>query len=257
MELTGGSDPAPEATPEVTPEVTPEEAPVEETPSPEATPEEAAPEAAVEEEEAPADAVPEEVLYETPDGRKVNAETLQKEWKENFLPDYTRKSQALAEIEREKNINNPPKDEKPWEKPDYVPKDYAEVIEIAKAEAVADMQKSAQEKVAHEQAIKTQVEEELSGLKAKDPKLDENSLFQHANKYGFQSLTTAYQNMSDMKQTALNVEQRTVKNIKEREADPISTTPGGEVAESTGYDPGEMSQYDGAAEYLAHVKGKQ
>src|SRR4029079_11164306 len=33
-------------------------------------------------------------LYELPDGRKVDAQTLQKEWKTNFLPDYTKKSQT-------------------------------------------------------------------------------------------------------------------------------------------------------------------
>ena len=102
--------------------------------------------------------------------------------------------------------------------------------------------------------IQEAVETELKDLKAKDPKLDENALFQHANKYKFQSLTTAYTNMTDMKKTAVDTEKRTVKNIQNREADPISTVPGGEVSESTGYDPSEMSKYDGAGEYLAHLK---
>ena len=39
-------------------------------------------------------------LYELPDGRKVDASTLSKEWKENFYPEFTRRSQRLADIDR-------------------------------------------------------------------------------------------------------------------------------------------------------------
>ncbi|HBZ37384.1 MAG TPA: hypothetical protein DEO59_02530, partial [Balneola sp.] len=81
MEMTGGSEATPEATPEAVPEATPSP---EETPTPV-------------EGETPTEVTPEEpMLYETPDGRQVTAEVLQKEWKENFLPEFTRKSQALA-----------------------------------------------------------------------------------------------------------------------------------------------------------------
>jgi hypothetical protein len=228
-----------------------EEVPAEETPSTD-TPTEEKPA-----EETPAEETPEEpTLYETPDGRQVTAEVLQKEWKENFLPEFTRKSQELADLKRDpKDINNPEtKDEPKWKNPEYVPQNYAEVIEIAKAEAVADMQNSAQAEQERKDSIQEAVQTELTGLKEKDPKLDENELFQHANKYGFQNLTSAHTNMADMKKSAVDVEQRTVKNIKDREADPISTGTGGELPDPSGYDPTEMSQFDGAAEYLAHVK---
>jgi predicted NAD-dependent protein-ADP-ribosyltransferase YbiA (DUF1768 family) len=43
---------------------------------------------------------PEESLFELPDGRKVDASTLSKEWKENFYPEFTRRSQQLADIKR-------------------------------------------------------------------------------------------------------------------------------------------------------------
>jgi len=42
----------------------------------------------------------EQELYDLPDGRKVDGKTLSKEWKENFYPDYTRKSQKLSEFEK-------------------------------------------------------------------------------------------------------------------------------------------------------------
>ena len=44
---------------------------------------------------------PEESLFELPDGRKVDASTLSKEWKENFYPEFTRRSQQLADIKRQ------------------------------------------------------------------------------------------------------------------------------------------------------------
>jgi len=66
-------------------------------------------------------------LYELPDGRKVDAVTLTKEWKENFLPEFTRKSQALAAKETVPNINNKPTD--PFSDPEFVPQTYAELAE--------------------------------------------------------------------------------------------------------------------------------
>ena len=40
-------------------------------------------------------------LFELPDGRKVDAATLQTEWKDNFAPEYTRKAQELADLKKE------------------------------------------------------------------------------------------------------------------------------------------------------------
>ena len=243
MELTGSDStpvvdtPSSGTTPE---EVKTEDTPVDPTPeNPEETP------------------APEEVLYETPDGRKVSADVLQKEWKDNFLPEFTKKSQELADLKREKDSINPPKDEPKWKNPDYVPENYAEVIEIAKAEAIQDMRNSAvaeQEKV---KAIQTAVDGQLNELKTLDPKLDENTLFQHANKYGFRDLKTAYTNMVDMKKVVTDTEQRTVKNLKNREADPIAGDPGGDAPDDSGYDPAKMSQFDSAAEYMESLKGKK
>jgi len=242
MELSGS-----EPTPEVTPAT--------ETPSPE-TP--------AEKIETPADPTPEAIpsvevpaLYDLPDGRKVDAETLSREFKENFLPEFTRKSQALAEIERKKDLNNSQDDIPEWKKDDYVPQNYAEVIELAKREALQEMQNASSAEKERILAVQTEVDSQILELKKSDPKLDENSLFVHANKYGFRDLKVAYSNMSDMKKALVDVEQRTVKNLKTRESDPISTGPGGAISEDSGYDPNTMSQFDGAAGYLEYVKGKK
>jgi hypothetical protein len=42
----------------------------------------------------------EENLFEMPDGKKVDAATLAKEWKENFYPEFTRRSQKLSDYEK-------------------------------------------------------------------------------------------------------------------------------------------------------------
>lgn len=221
-----------------------------ETPSPE-TPKEETP-------EAPSPETPkEEPLYDLPDGRKVNAETLQKEWKDNFLPDYTRKSQKIAEIERgskKEDTNNP--SEPKWKNPDYVPETYAEVIEFAKAEALREIQNSRAAESARIAAIQTEVDATITSLKTSDPKLDENALFQHANKYGFQDLKAAHANMVDMRKAILETEQRTVKNIKGRESDPVGGGVSGATGADDGYDPRVTSQFSSAVEYLARIKGK-
>lgn len=206
--------------------------------------------------ESPAPVEPEvaaEVLYDLPDGRKVNADVLQKEWKENFLPEFTRKSQRLAEIESGKDVNKPSVE--PWRSPDYVPKDYAEVIELAKQEAIREIQTSQQREQERLSSIQAAVNSEVQALKSIDPNLDENALFVHANKYGFGNLKAAHQNMMDMRAVTLEAEQRTIKNLKAREVDPVSSGASGGVPDDDGYDPSSMSQYQSAAEYLARVKG--
>ena len=195
-------------------------------------------------------------LYDLPDGRKVDAETLAREFRENFLPEFTRKSQALAEIERRKDLNNP-KDEGPaWKDPDYVPQNYAEVIELAKQEALREMQNASAAEQERIMAVQKEVDDQLTEIKSADPKLDENALFVHANKYGFRDLKAAHSNMADMKKALVDVEQRTVKNLKTREADPISTGPGREAPVDTGHDPSTLNKFEGAADYLAFIKGQ-
>lgn len=239
-ELVDSANPAPAADPAPSPDPAPkDDTPAD--PAPEVTPK-----------------ADEPILYETPDGRKVDAETLQKEWKENFLPEFTKKSQRLAELERGgKDLNSPKDGEPDWKKPDYVPQNYAEVIELAKREALEEIKNNAKAEEDRILAIQTAVDNEIADLKKVDPKLDENALFAHANKYGFTSLKAAHSNMSDMRKAIVDTEQRTVKNLKTRDADPISAGANGDVPENSGYDPNEMSKFDNANEYLSFIRGKK
>jgi len=195
-----------------------------------------------EEEEEVISSEPEETLYELPDGRKVDAETLTREWKENFLPDYTRKSQALAEKE---NINNKPTD--PLSDPNYVPKDAAELAELLEKRMFDKMEAKEQQRIEQERAVETMVEQQLAEVKKADPSLNENTLFQHANKYGFRDLKLAHQNMKDMGLLAKKVQKQTSANVAKR-TDPVSTSPG-----ATGSRP-EPSQFASSQEYLAALK---
>lgn len=202
------------------------------------TPKETTEEVATEETTEEATETEEETLYELPDGRKVDAETLQTEWKENFLPDYTKKSQRIAEID--KNITN---EEPEWKKEGYVPKSYREVIEIAKEAALDDIKAGQEKEQERVKAVQTQVDTQLQEIKKENPKLDENALFQHANRYGFQDLKSAYGNMKDMKKVVETTQQKTVQNLKNRENDGVATN-SGEVATDNAVDINEIQSTD-------------
>jgi len=188
--------------------------------------------------------VTEPELYELPDGRKVDAETLSKEWKENFYPDYTRKSQELAKVKTPELQDT--KTANPYASPDYVPQSYAELIEVAKAEALKAIENKEQERINHQQAIETKVANELSEVKKLDGTVNENALFQHALKYGFQNLKQAHQNMKDMSDLAKKVQTTTAQNIAKR-SDPVSASPG-----ATGQRP-DPSGFSTARDYLRSI----
>lgn len=198
----------------------------------------------------PADTPAAETLYELPDGRKVDADTLQKEWKENFYPEYTRKSQKLAVYEQVDKPNITKTDEPKWKDPTFVPQSYAEVIELAKAEALREIQTSAQQEQARVAAITKQVDDQIAELKKADPQLDPSALFLHANKYGFQDLKAAHANMVDMRGIVAKTEQTVIKNLKTREADPVSTGASGAPTLDEGYDPADNSQFSSALEFF-------
>ncbi len=179
-------------------------------------------------------------LFELPDGRKVDAGTLSKEWKENFYPDYTRKSQALAAKEITKPAN-------PLDDPAYVPQTYAELASQIEAQTLAKIEAKETAKIEQQRSIETAVENQLAEVKNSDPSINENALFLHANKYGFRDLRQAHQNMKDMSDMAKKVQTATAANIAKR-SDPVSVSPG-----ATGAKPN-PSQFSTAVEYLNAVK---
>lgn len=202
--------------------------------------------------EEPSDPV-EPQLFELPDGRKVDSATLAREFKENFLPDYTRKSQALAEIEKSKNKLNEIAED-PYAKHDYAPQNYREVIEIAKKEAIAEQEAKQQAEVERQKAFEESTANQIADLKTQDPNLNTDALFLHANqyfeKYGvkFPDLKIAYSHMKDVEKLTKNVQQITAKNIAKRQ-DPVSTT-----GKASGVTP-HPGQFRHARDYFNAIKG--
>lgn len=204
---------------------------------------------AVEPEKTPA-ADTEPVLYELPDGRKVDAEGLRTEYL-NILPEFTRKSQELALLKEGKGPK-PDTSEPEWKKPEWTPKSYAEIVELAEKSAIERIQETARAEEARRAEVAKTVDSQIAALKAKDPKLDESALFAHANKYGFQDLTLAHANMMDSRNAVLSAEQRAVKNLKGR-VDPVAggsstPTPSGTI------DYASSRNYSSATEFMAQFK---
>lgn len=201
--------------------------------------------------EAPAEPVepvqptePVQELYELPDGRKVDAETLSKEWKENFYPEYTRKSQELAQVKAP--ITNP-EPTKTTVDPEWEPESYDELLKVATNKALEAIEAKQQAQIDQQRAIEDSVASQLDLVKKADPTVNENALFLHATKYGFRDLTVAHQNMKDMSELAKNVQKTTANNIAKR-ADPVSITPG-----AIGQRP-DPSQFENAVAYLRSIK---
>lgn len=191
----------------------------------------------------------EPVLYETPDGRKVDAETLQKEWKENFLPEFTRKSQELAELKKAPApINNSETEKNPFADPHYVPKSYEEIISEAEERALARIEQRERAQIETRQQVETQVANEIAEIKKTDPSLNTDLLFSHAVKYGFNSLTAAHKNMKDIAELVKTTQAQTVKNVTKR-TDPVS-----KGSQPSGARPN-PAQFTSARDYLNAVKG--
>lgn len=188
-------------------------------------------------------------LFELPDGRKVDAETLTKEWKENFAPEFTRRSQELAQLKNGTlpDKNNP---ENPYADPSYVPQSYEEILKVAEERALAKLDAREQAKAEEQTALENEVVSQLTEVKKLDASVNENALFLHANKYGFRDLRAAHLNMKDMADLAKNVQQETAKNIAKRN-DPVSTT-----SNNSGGAKLDPSNFGSAVEYLRALKSQ-
>ncbi len=206
-------------------------------PEPELTPSVPAPVVETPSEEAPAETpvvetpvveTPAVELFKMPDGRELTGAQVKEEY-EKLLPEFTIKSQRLAEIERAKNDADVPE----WKREGYTPKSYAEIIEIATKQAAEDIARKSEAEAAEHARVAAQVDAQVTALKARDPKLDENALFAHANKYGFRDLNMAYENMAAMKGVEIATEQR----LKPKKIDPIATGGGNGGGSAPRYSP--------------------
>lgn len=216
------------------------------TPDPEPTP---APAPAEPTEPVPAPTEPKVETFKLPDGREVTAAELFKEHTENLLPEFTRRSQELARLKGNPSgalPDNGPT-QKPFEDPNWVPKTYAELIEIAKAEVRGDLEASEKARIETQKAIEDAVVSQLADIKKVDPNVNENALFVHANRFKFTDLRLAYDNMKEISDTVKKAQKTTADNIQKRN-DPVSIRPGASGARP---DP---SSFSNAVEFMRSLK---
>lgn len=189
-------------------------------------------------------------LYELPDGRKVTPDELYKEHTENLLPEFTRRSQKLSELEG-KNQTQPDHSQSekpnPYADPNYIPQTYEEIIAAAEERALARIEARERSAIETRQAVESQVASEIEAIKQIDSNVNTDQLFAHAVKYGFSDLKAAHQNMKDMSALVEKTQKATVQNVAKR-TDPVSKT-----NQPSGTKP-HPSQFSSAGDYLNAIK---
>lgn len=200
------------------------------------------------------------VEYELPDGRKVDADTLAKEWKDNFLPEFTRKSQELSAI-KAKQPETPAPVTPAWENPDWQPENYKDFGTQTAEQAAFLAEQRVWEKILNESGREAReaeeraaiVAREVEEIRALDPKADVNRVMSHAAKYAFASLIPAYQNMKAIDDAVARTEERVMKNIQARSGEPVGVTGGAKGGTPT-FPPGVNSPIEKARWLLRNNK---
>jgi hypothetical protein len=105
-----------------------------------------------------------------------------------LLPDYTRKSQTLAEIEKNKGQEAQKQELAPYEREDWEPKNYAELAKAIKTaedrghtRALSELQRMDAER----NDVKQQVDDFIDEARRSDPDFDEDDFYRYANRLGF------------------------------------------------------------------------
>lgn len=212
----------------------------------------------------PANEVETEVQPEVkPEEAEASKEDFYKSQYENLQKDYTRKSMELADIKKTNVIEPAPQPE--WTKPDWQPKTWQEATEAGKQAALReiapDLQEIRQSRQQREAIEKNRqvAEAEMAEIKSKDPKINENLVYNHATKYGFQSLKSAYQNLLDMQGIQKTTQQKVLKNLNVRNAEPVGVS-GATTPEDDTPSYAQISSFknirSAASAALAQLKGK-
>ena len=157
---------------------------------------------------------------------------------DNLLPDYTRKSQKLAEIEKAKESTQAPQErtelKAPYHDPKWEPKTMAELREaILKAEEMGEQRAVAQLQ-AREQALQEankQVDVWTTEKKGADATFDEDVFFKYVARHKFpvrslDDLNLAYGVWKESAEAVKTAEQRALANKQQRQGS-TPAAPGG------------------------------
>ena len=111
-----------------------------------------------------------------------------------LLPDYTRKSQRLADIDKgQEGEQKPPEEKPPYHDPNWVPKSYqelAQAIKMAEERGEKKALEALQSMVTQRAEAKQQVDEFVEKMKAKDSVFDEQDYFDYIARHSL-TITSA------------------------------------------------------------------
>lgn len=198
-------------------------------------------------------------LFELPDGKKVDAQTLAKEWTENFYPEYTRKSQELASFKNKPQEQPKEAVKAPWETdPNWTAENYNDLAApLTQKVAMQVWEEIAKQAEAQENAEKEKheaVQREVDYIKSIDKDADPHKVMAHATKYQFPSLVNAWQNMKSMEDAVRLAEERAVKNLTNRSQAPVGSAAG---AAPTSQIPEELRNASGYEKALWALKNNK
>ena len=155
-----------------------------------------------------------------------------------LLPEFTKKSQRLAEFEKgpQKGAEQPqPKEEPFYHKKGWVPESYEELQKaIMHAEQAGEMRAlEALKRIEGErETAKTQVDEFVKIVKEKDSEFDEDDFFEFADRHqfpikGIESLYSVYSAYLEVRGAGTEGAKRAKENILKRGRDTVSKPGGG------------------------------
>lgn len=144
------------------------------------------------------------------------------------MPEFTRKSQENAALRAKLQPQEAPQapGEAPWKNPEWTPANYGQLAEGVQQQVWKQIMDAAQAEERQKQERDQYVQREIDEIKTLDPKADVNRVMAHAAKYAFPSLIPAYQNMKAIEDAERRVEERVMKNMQARAAEPVGTSKG-------------------------------
>jgi|TARA_R100001530_G_scaffold2201_4_gene3691 hypothetical protein len=166
---------------------------------------------------------PAEATYDV-SGRQLTGEQLREEYTK-LQADHTVKSQELAKINKSQAPPETPQYE--WQKPDWQPKSYAEILEANEQKAELKQQRIDAQTVEDKRLNDEVIDAQLTEIRKIEPNLSEDLLFQRATKLGSKDLMAVFKDMQDQKLAIKMTEQKIVKNIQQRGTDPVDPKGGG------------------------------
>ena len=148
---------------------------------------------------------------------------------EALLPDYTRKSQKLAEIDKQGQETS---HKSRFSDPNYKPKDYQEFYQDVKNEIEAEKARETEARNQETQKVKDQVDSFMAEIKSKDPNFNQKDFSAYAAKPGFRvdtldDLKAVYERYQELNEAKKLGEESGRKGRHER-ADRVATGKSGE-----------------------------